>query len=107
MANNFSSSNGRLANNTLTTVVSTTSNKQIMIGCLVANTGTSAINVDIVLNDGSNDRYIVKNAPVSTGGSLEAISGKVVIPSGGAIKVKSDNASGNADVIVSLLTDIS
>ena len=107
MANNFSSSNGRLANNTLTTVVSTTSNKQIMIGCLVANTGTSAINVDIVLNDGSNDRYIVKNAPVSTGGSLEAISGKVVIPSGGAIKVKSDNASGIADVIVSLLTDIS
>ena len=107
MANVFSSSNARLANDSLTTVVTTTANKQIMIGCLVSNTGTSSINVDIVLNDGTNDRYIVKNAPIVSGSALEAISGKVVIPSGGAIKVKSDNASGNADVIISLLTDIS
>ena len=33
MANNFGSSNARLSNNSLNTVVSTTSNKQIMIGC--------------------------------------------------------------------------
>ena len=106
MANNFGSSNSRLVNNSLTTVVSTTSNKQIMIGCLVANTGTASINVDVMLNDGTNDRFLVKNAPISSGGALEVIQGKVVIPSGGAIKVKSDNASGNADVVVSLLTDI-
>ena len=31
---------------------------------------------------------------------------KIVIPSGGSIKAKSDNSSGNADVIVSLLTDV-
>ena len=105
MANNFSSSNSRLTNNNLTTVVSTTSNKQIMIGCLVANTGTASINVDVMLNDGSNDRFLVK-APVTQGSALEVISGKVVIPSGGAVKVKSDNASGNADVVVSLLTDV-
>tara|TARA_R100001591_G_C4241227_1_gene154653 strand:- start:251 stop:574 length:324 start_codon:yes stop_codon:yes gene_type:complete len=106
MANNFSSSNSRLTNNNLTTVVSTTSNKQIMIGCLVANTGTASINVDVMLNDGSNDRFLVKEAPVTQGSALEVISGKVVIPSGGAVKVKSDNASGNADVVVSLLTDV-
>ena len=106
MANNFSSSNSRLTNNNLTTVVSTTSNKQIMIGCLVANTGTTSINVDVMLNDGSNDRFLVKEAPLTQGSALEVISGKVVIPSGGAVKVKSDNASGNADVVVSLLTDV-
>ena len=106
MANNFSSSNSRLTNNNLTTVVSTTSNKQIMIGCLVANTGTASINVDVMLNDGSNDRFLVKEAPLTQGSALEVISGKVVIPSGGAVKVKSDNASGNADVVVSLLTDV-
>ena len=106
MANNFSSSNSRLTNNNLTTVVSTTSNKQIMIGCLVSNTGTSSINVDVVLNDGSNDRYLIKEAPLVTGSSLEIISGKVVVPNGGSVKVKSDNASGNADVVISLLTDI-
>ena len=107
MANNFSQADASLANNTLTTVVSTTSNKQIIIGLLVSNTGSSAINVDVVLNDGSNDRYIVKAAPVVVGSALECVQGKIVIPSGGSVKVKSDNASGNADVIVSLLTDVS
>jgi len=106
MANNFSQADASLANNSLTTVVSTTSNKQIVIGLLISNTGTAAINVDAVLNDGSNDRYIVKGAPLPVGASLECVQGKIVIPSGGSIKAKSDNASGTADVIVSLLTDV-
>ena len=100
MANNFNSTTASLTDATLTTVKTTTSNKQVMIGCLVSNTGTTSILVDIVLNDGSNDRYIVKQAPVPIGGALEAISGKVIIPSGGSVKVKSDNASGIADVII-------
>ena len=106
MANIFASTTASLTDATLTSVVTTTANKQIMIGCLVANTGATAILTDVVLNDGSNDRYLVKQAPVPVGSSLEVISGKVVIPSGGAVKVKSDNASGNADVIISTLTDI-
>ena len=106
MANNFNSTTARLTDATLTTVVSATSNKQVMIGCLVANTGGSAILADVVLNDGSNDRYLVKEAPIPTGSSLEVISGKVIIPNGGAVKVKSDNASGNADVIISTLEDV-
>ena len=61
----------------------------------------------IIVNDGSNDRYIVKNAPLPVGSSIECVQGKIVIPSGGSIKAKSDNASGTADVIVSLLTDVS
>ena len=104
MANNFSQADTTLANNNLTTVVSTTSNKQIVIGLLISNTGTSSINVDAVLNDGSNDRYIIKNAPLPTGSSIECIQGKLVIPSGGSIKAKKDG--GTADVIVSLLTDV-
>ncbi len=106
MANNFSSTNARIANNSLTTVVSTTSNKQIVIGCLVANTGGTAILVDVMINDGSNDRFLIKEAPLSTGSSLEVISGKVVIPSGGSLKIKSNNGSGNVDAFVSLLTDV-
>ncbi len=106
MANNFNSTTASLTVATLTTVKTTTSNKQVMIGCLVSNTGTTSILVDIVLNDGSNDRYIVKQAPVPIGSSLEAISGKVIIPNGGSVKVKSDNASGIADVIISTLEDV-
>jgi hypothetical protein len=86
MANNFNSTTASLTDATLTTVKTTTSNKQVMIGCLVSNTGTTSILVDIVLNDGSNDRYIVKQAPVPVGSSLEAISGKVIIPNGGLLK---------------------
>jgi hypothetical protein len=107
MANNFNSTTASLTDDTLTTVKTTTSNKQIMIGCLVSNTGSSSINIDVVLNDGSNDRYIVKNIPLTTGSSFECIEGKVVIPNGGSVKVKSDNASGNADVIISTLEDVS
>jgi len=106
MANNFNSTTARLTDATLTTVVSATTNKQVMIGCLVANTGGSAILADVVLNDGSNDRYLVKEAPIPTGSSLEVISGKVIIPNGGAVKVKSDNASGTADVVISTLEDV-
>ena len=106
MANNFSQADASLANNSLTTIVSATSNKQIVIGLLISNTGTASINVDAVLNDGSNDRYIVKGAQLPVGSSLECVPGKIIIPSGGAIKAKSDNASGTADVIVSLLTDV-
>ena len=106
MANNFNSTTASLTDATLTTVKTTTSNKQVMIGCLVSNTGGTAILADVVLNDGTNDRYIVKEAPIPSGSSLEVISGKVIIPNGGAVKVKSDNASGTADVIISTLEDV-
>ena len=106
MANNFASHTASLSDATLTTVRSATANKQVMIGCLVSNTGTSALLVDVVLNDGSNDRYLVKEAPVPVGSAIEIISGKVIIPSGGSVKAKSDNASGNADVVVSTLEDV-
>jgi len=106
MANNFSSHTVSLTDSNATDIRTTTSNKQILVGCLVANTGSSAILIDVILNDGSNDFYIVKEAPITVGSSLELVSGKYVIPSGGKIIAKSDNASGNADVIVSTLEDV-
>ena len=106
MANNFASHTASLSDATLTTIRSASSNKQVMIGCLISNTGTSALLIDVVLNDGSSDRYLVKEAPVPVGSSIEIISGKVIIPNGGSVKAKSDNASGNADVIVSTLEDV-
>tara|TARA_A100000171_G_C2020593_1_gene90875 strand:- start:94 stop:417 length:324 start_codon:yes stop_codon:yes gene_type:complete len=106
MANNFSQADASLSNGNLTTVVSATSNKQIIIGLLISNTGSTSITVTAKLNNGSADRSIVTNAPLPEGSSIELISGKVVIPSGGSVKVQSSNSSGNADVIVSLLTDV-
>jgi len=104
MANNFSQADATLANNNLTTVVSATSNKQIIIGLLISNTGTTSINVTAKLNNGSADRSIITNAPLPVGGSIECVQGKIVIPSGGAVKIQ--KSGGSADVIVSLLTDV-
>ena len=106
MANNFASHTASLSNDTLTTVRATTTNKQILVGCLVSNTGTSALLVDVILNDGTSDKHIIKQAPLPVGGAIELVSGKYVIPSGGSVKAKSDNSSGNADVIVSTLEDV-
>ena len=75
-----------------------------IVGIHLANIVGATVNVEVYINDGSNDRYIIKNAPLPTGSSLECVQGKIVIPSGGAIKVKKDG--GTADVIVSLLTDV-
>ena len=72
----------------------------------MANTGGTAILVDVIINDGSNDRYLIKEAPLTTGSSIEIVNGKVVIPSGGSLKIKSNNSSGNVDAFVSLLTDV-
>ena len=79
-----------------------------VIGISVSNITSSAINVDVYINDGSNDIYLVKDAPITTGGALQVVDGgaKFVVESGDALKVVSDTAS-SADVWVSTVDDIS
>ena len=60
MANNFSATEVALTNNTETTIISTTSNKQILIGLNVCNTGSSALTLDVDINDGSTDYKFAK-----------------------------------------------
>jgi len=79
-----------------------------IIGISVANVVGSAINVDVYINDGANDIYLVKSAPIVSGGALQVIDGgaKFVVQSGDALKVVSDTAS-SVDVWVSAVDDIS
>ena len=60
--------------------------------------------VHATLNDGSNDTYLIKEAPIPSGGSLVVIGGdqKVVLEPTDSIKVKSDTAS-SVDVVMSIL----
>ena len=107
MANAFKNKIQRQIGTSLTAVGSYTvggSTETTVIGLTIANTTTSVIEVDATLNNGSNDYYIVKNAPVPAGGSLVAVGGdqKVVLMPGDSIKVKSDTAT-SADVIMSIL----
>ena len=107
MANAFKNKTQRQIGTSLTAIESYTvggSTETTVIGLTIANTTTGTIVVDATLNDGSNDFYIVKNAPVPAGGSLVAVGGdqKVVLMPGDSIKVKSDTAT-SADVIMSIL----
>ena len=73
-----------------------------------ANTTTSTINIDVFINDGSNDYYLIKNAPIVPGGSLELIDGgsKIVMLNNDVLKAKSDTAS-SLDVWASFVDAIS
>ena len=107
MANAFKNKTQRDVGTALTAIGSYTvggSTETTVIGLTIANTTTVAIEVDATLNDGTNDCYIVKNAPVPAGGALVAVGGdqKVEMEPGDSIKVKSDTAT-SADVIMSIL----
>lgn len=75
-----------------------------VMSLVIANTTTADVTVDVTLNDGSVDTYIVKNAPIQAGSSLIPVGGvqKIVLQSGDSIKVRS-SAAASVDVIVSLL----
>jgi hypothetical protein len=79
-----------------------------IVGISLANVGSSAINVDCYINDGSNDIYLVKSAPIPTGGALQVLDGgaKIVVQSGDRLYVKSDTAS-SLDAWVSVVDAIS
>ena len=75
-----------------------------VIGLDIANTSSSQVLVDVTLNDGTNDTYLIKEAPIPSGGSLVVIGvdQKVVLETSDSIKVKSDTAS-SVDVVMSIL----
>ena len=107
MANAFKNKTQRQIGTSLTPIETYTvpgSTETTIIGLTIANTSAAAIEVDATLNDGSNDFYIVKAAPVPVGSSLVVIGGdqKVVLMPGDSVKVKS-SAGTSADAIMSIL----
>jgi hypothetical protein len=107
MANSFKRKLSRSIGTSLTAVGSYTvgaATEVTVIGLAVANTSASQVLVDATLNDGSNDTYLIKDAPVPSGGSIVIVGGdqKVVLEVGDSIKVKSTAAS-SVDVVMSIL----
>ena len=81
---------------TARTVVTSNSDDAI-VGIRLANVTTSQINVSVFVNTaaagGSDlDVYLIKNAPIPVGSSLELIDGgsKIVLQTGDELKVQSD-----------------
>lgn len=107
MANSFQRKLSRSIGTSLTAVGSYTvgaSTETTVIGLVVSNTTASQVLVDATLNDGSNDTYLIKEAPVPSGGAIVIVGGdqKVVLETNDSIKVKSDTAS-SVDVVMSIL----
>ena len=84
---------------TAASTIHTSNSNDAIISIRLANTTTSTINAEVFITSsvtgGSQDHYIIKNAPIVSGGSLELIDGgsKLVIQSGDIVKAKSDTAS--------------
>ena len=79
-----------------------------VVGVRLVNVTGSAINVDVAVENSSNDTELIKNAPIPAGSSLELIDGgsKIILKSGDKIKAKSDTAS-SLKAIVSYIDAIS
>ena len=86
----------------------TANSNDTIVGISLANVHTSAINVSVFINDGSNDFYLLKTAPIPTGSQLQVLDGgaKFVVQSGDILKIQSDTAS-SVDAWVSTVDDIS
>jgi len=107
MANVFETFTSRGVGTSLTAVGTHTvgaGTTETIIGLTVSNVTGAAVNVNVVYNDGSNDTYIVKDAPVPSGGALTPIGGdqKIVLTVGDSLKVSSNTAS-SVDAVMSLL----
>ena len=91
---------------------SSTAMESIVIGITLANKSSSGITADVFLDNyaGSGDVYIVKNATIPAGASLEVMSGnKLVLQGDGtnndALRISS-SASASLDATVSVLEDV-
>ena len=76
-----------------------------VIGMSCSNTSASTISVDAYLQAPNGDVvYLIKGAPVPSGGSLVIVGGdqKVVMETGDKVKIVSDTAS-SLDVVMSIL----
>ena len=106
MANNFSDAQTSLTDATLTDVFTAT-NKSLVIAGTIANTTTTSMNVSVKKYDDSaaGGKFIFKNVPLPTGSSLELP--KIVLQTSDKIQAQTDDASGNCDVHLQLLTDVS
>ena len=79
-----------------------------IVGISLSNILSTAITVDCYINDGSNNIYLVKDAPIPTGGSLQVLDGgaKFVVQNADVLSVISSDAA-SCDVWVSAVDAIS
>lgn len=107
MANTFKNALARNVGTSAATLYTAPASKNsIAIELDLCNTTSSGVTADVYITSGGADYYIVKQAPVPVGGSLQVIAGqKIVLSNGDALKVVSSVAS-SIDVVGAILEDV-
>lgn len=79
-----------------------------LVGISLSNITGSSILASCYINDGANDIYLVKDAPIPSGSSLQILDGgaKVIVESGDRLYVQSDTAA-SLDCWISAVDSIS
>ena len=107
MANTCGRKASRNVGTSLTAIGSYTvaaSTTTTIIGLSVANISGATVEIDVTHNDGTNDTYLIKGAPVLPGAALVLVGGdqKLVMITSDSVKVKSNTAS-SVDAFMSIL----
>ena len=106
MANDFKNAQNVGVTTQATVYTAPALKTSIILELDIANTSASAVTVsaEVVDTSASTDAYIVKDAPVPVGASLQVVSGqKIILEATDLIRV---TASGTCDVICSILEDV-
>ena len=106
MANDFKGKQSVGVTSAATVYTAPANKDSIILELDIANTTASAVTASAEVLDSSagTDAYIVKDAPIPAGSSLQVISGqKVILETGDSIRV---TASGACDVVCSILEDV-
>jgi len=76
----------------------------IVLSALIANKTSNSVNVDLyVVTNSGDDVYLINNAPVPAGSSLELISGsKIILESSDVLRARAETAT-SLDITVSYL----
>lgn len=107
MAQDFERNIAREIGTSASTLRTANSNDTV-IGIRVANIVATQILIDVYVTSGGADYYLIKDAPIPSGSSLELLDGgaKFVLVSGDVLKIESDTAT-SADAWVSVIDTVS
>tara|TARA_Y100001938_G_scaffold149559_1_gene236801 strand:- start:1274 stop:1612 length:339 start_codon:yes stop_codon:yes gene_type:complete len=83
-------------------------NYDAVISIRLANISTSQVTVDVYIRNSSTDYYLIKNAPIPSGGSIELIdAGSKIVLKNGDVLYGIASAATSVDAVVSVVDTIS
>ena len=92
-----------ITDSTAVVVTSDGSSTLVLLSVLLSNKVAASADVDVYLESGGDDVYLLRNAPVPAGSSLEVISGsKIIMEANDKLRIRAGTASA-IDATVSYL----